>query len=225
MRFINCQIILERKEEFRDLGILVDHRFNFVQHIEQIISSARQCWGCIKSKSRNTFMLSTQKLLYTSFVRSKLEFGSVIWDPYQQIYQDDIESVQKSFLIYLLETNNLPRTTYRLSPYVERCALVKLDTLKKRRNDNNMLFAFDIFNNVMNDTRIATKFNRFRTDRILRFNRLLIVPTYLNDHLKYQPIVKMMNLVNEYCTLFDNISNKSAFKARLKQVTYNQTED
>lgn len=92
--------VVERKDEIRDLGIILDRRFNFGSHIETTTASARQMIGYIKRVSNGDFTIDTQRLLYLAYVRPKLEFGSVIWNPRQCIYKDDIESVQKQFVIY-----------------------------------------------------------------------------------------------------------------------------
>lgn len=92
---------VERKNEIRDLGVTLDQKFTFAAHIENITASARQMTGYIKRVSNGEFTVETHRILYMAYVRSKLEFGSVIWNPYQRVYRDDIESVQKQFVIHL----------------------------------------------------------------------------------------------------------------------------
>lgn len=75
--FINDHI-LERKTEIRDSGVLLDTKFTFIHHIEQITSSVRQMIGYIKRVSNGRFTIETKRILYLAYVRSKLEFASVI---------------------------------------------------------------------------------------------------------------------------------------------------
>lgn len=42
---------IERKDEIRDHGIILDQRFSFASHIKRITVSARQMIGCIKRVS------------------------------------------------------------------------------------------------------------------------------------------------------------------------------
>lgn len=120
---------IERKQEIRDLGVLLDRRFAFGHHIEQVTIKCRQIIECIKRYTNENFTKDTQRILYLAYVRSRLEFASTIWNPYVNIYIDDIESIQKQFVIYLLESRrNAP--SFRLSPYVDRCKLVGLQSLK-----------------------------------------------------------------------------------------------
>lgn len=69
--------VLERKDEIRDLGIILDQRFSFASHIEHITVSARQMIGYIKRVSNGKFTIETKRILYLAYVRSKLEFASV----------------------------------------------------------------------------------------------------------------------------------------------------
>lgn len=112
--------VIERVEEIRDLGVLTDKRFHFGNHMETMTIKCRQTVGCIKHFSNGNFTKETQRILYMAYVRSRLEFASTIWNPASQIYKDDIESIQKQFIIYLLESRN-NASSYRLAPYVDRC--------------------------------------------------------------------------------------------------------
>lgn len=155
-------------------------------------------------------------MLYTSYVRSKLEFGSVIWEPYQEVYCDDLESVQKNFLMYLLSgTNKI--WPHKLLPYEERCEKVGLDTFKNRRKQLNLIFAFDLFNNTMHDDNTAKKLVRAESNRVLRHEQLLLEDTRRNDYGYWQPIAKIKRLINENCDIFKKNLDKNSFKNTIKK--------
>lgn len=69
---------IERRDEVCDLGVTINQKFTLLTHIEKVLSKARQAMGFIKKISRYSFSLDTQKLLYTSYVRSRLECSVVI---------------------------------------------------------------------------------------------------------------------------------------------------
>nr|CAI5847968.1 unnamed protein product [Callosobruchus analis] len=66
--------ILSRQEQISDLCILFDQKMTFASHIENTVSSANKMLGFIIRNGRQ-FSISVLKLLYTSYVRSKLEYG------------------------------------------------------------------------------------------------------------------------------------------------------
>lgn len=211
---------IERKNEIRDLGLLVDNRMTFAAHIEQITTKARQSTGFIKWISKGQFNERTLKVLYTSYVRSKLEFAAVIWDPHSEIYKDDIESVQRQFVMYALgDTNRIP--PYRLAPYEERCAKLGLNTLVARRLEINIMAAYDVFNGVYGDRNIEIKLVKVKRNRVLRENRLLEETLYLSDYSYNQPIARITRLINEFAELMT--LSRSRFKVEIRKVIGERT--
>lgn len=96
--------------------------------LNKMTMKARQMIGCIKHFSNGNFTKETQRILSAA-----------------QIYIDHIESIQKQFVIHLLESRS-NATTYRLAPYEDRCKLLKLQSLEKRRTVEDAVLAFNIYN-------------------------------------------------------------------------------
>lgn len=205
---------ITRVEEMRDLGVLVDNRMDFVAHIENSIASARQMFGYIKWLSGGRFHYNTLKLLYTSYVRSKLEFAADIWDPFRANYKSEIESVQKQFLLFLLG-DNIHRPPYRIAPYVERCKLVQLQPLYTRRLIIKLSLAYEILMNEV-DPYISMKLMRANNSRrSLRHQNILIENTYRNDYSYNQPIACIIRLINQHSECFLNAQTKNVFKSSI----------
>lgn len=171
--------VIKTVEEVRDLGILIDRWFHFGHHIEQLTMKCRQLVGSIKHYSNGNFTLETQRILYLAYVRSRLEYASAIWNPMAKIYKDDIESIQKQFVIYLLDSRR-NSTSYRLAPYEDRCRQVKLQRLDLRRTVADAVLAFDIYKRNINDSSILSKFVPSESNYNLRGTtlRLLIKPRF-----------------------------------------------
>lgn len=188
---------VDRKSEVRDVGFLVDMRFQLIAHMERNVTKARQMMGYIKSISKGQFGERTLRVLFVSYVRSRLEFGSVIWDPHQLIYSDLIESVQKQFVIFALgDSNRIP--PYTLPPYESRCAKLRLDTLVLRRKEANLMIAYDLYNKIIDDPNIQRKLVRRTSFYTLRQNRVLDEDSHESDYGYYQPIARVIRAVNEY---------------------------
>lgn len=212
---------VERKDEIRDLGIILDRKFTFGAHIETITANARQMIGYIKHVSNGNFTIETQKILYLAYVRSKLEFGSVIWSPKQSIYRDDIESVQKQFVIYLLESRRRA-TSFRLAPYTERCKLLKIQSLEMRRSIFDALLAYDIFVRNVNDSFINSNIVMSQPSRRLRRVRLVDEPYYRCDYLRSQPIARIRRILSEHGHIIENcIRSRAMFKSKITELSSN----
>lgn len=219
---LNGQVIT-RVDEVRDLGVTIDARFKFTIHIQKIISAARQTIGFIKRISSERFDRSVLRLLFTAYVRSKLEFGSVIWDPYQQIYRNEIESVQKGFLIYLLGDEH--RSQFRMAPYHERARLVDLPSLSSRRLEMKIMMGHDILRGLIRDSGLDSKLVLHRPNRRLRSARLLDETVYQSDYLHWQPIAWIIRLLNQNADLYLNSNSKSDFRAAIRRSLYFSNED
>ncbi|CAG9795435.1 unnamed protein product [Diatraea saccharalis] len=96
---------LVRVDSIRDLGIIVDSKLSFKAHYDQIVKRAFRTLGFIIRISKPFNNPHTLKILFFSFVRSILEFGSVIWNPF---YKQDIARLEKvQFKFMKLEKCNI----------------------------------------------------------------------------------------------------------------------
>ena len=71
-----------------------------------------------------------------------MEYGSVVWNPYELGDIAQIESIQKQFLLYALRGLGWRTDTYSLPSYESRLKLINLETLEFRRFKTDVLFAF-----------------------------------------------------------------------------------
>ena len=86
---------LENVNHIKDLGVIIDNRLNFNEHINDKIKKANSMLGIIKRnfKYMDKFTFLT---LYKSLVRSHLEYAGSIWSPYKKGLIESIEKVQRS---------------------------------------------------------------------------------------------------------------------------------
>jgi len=215
--------IIERKDEIRDLGVQIDRKLHFGHHIELKTIQARRMIGCIKHFSNGNFTKETQKILYLAHVRPILEFASVIWSPYQEIYINDIESIQKQFIIYLLESRR-NATSYRLAPYIDRCKLLKIQPLVLRREVADAVFAYDVFKYNINDQFIISKFVRNEYFRENVNNQLLDVPFYSTDYSREQPIARLIRSINNFRIYVNINETKESFRSNVVKILLSHRE-
>jgi ribonucleases P/MRP protein subunit RPP40 len=95
---------LERVSVIRDLGVLMDSKLTFSEHVDVTVSNARQMLWFIMRVGRDFRDPYALKSLYVSLVRSKLEYASCVWMPYQNGCIARLESVQEQFILYEYES-------------------------------------------------------------------------------------------------------------------------
>lgn len=135
---------IERVNEIRDLGVILDKRLNFNAHIEYAINKSKAALQFVK---RQSYMFDSNiiKILYSAHVRSNIEFGCSIWSPHQNTQKAHTESLQKQILIYLSGDHlNRSNNNYVLPPYTERCIKFGFSTLARRRVNYAVLFVHAI---------------------------------------------------------------------------------
>jgi hypothetical protein len=103
---------LPRSNSVRDLGVVFDSRLSFTYHIASIVNSSFKSLGFVLRNSREFSDVDTLKLLYFTYVRSRLEYASIVWSPMYSIHISSLERVQRRFLkngVHMLTDSYPPR--------------------------------------------------------------------------------------------------------------------
>jgi hypothetical protein len=107
-----------------DLGILLDEKLTFKPHSDMVISKAIGFLGFVKGRAKEIDYDWVTKQIYIPYVRSRLEFGSIIWMPYTSDYIEKIESIQKQLLFFALRHQYNQHEYLRLSLYERRSKII-----------------------------------------------------------------------------------------------------
>ena len=126
---------LNRVAKVSDLGVTLDAQLNFIEHIGNISSKGFEQLGFVLRHSRD-FCSDTLKLLFLVFVRSHLEYCSVIWSPYYNSHINSIERIQSKFLIALSRKVGM----YTDLNYQSKCDALGLESLFIRRFQLDLMF-------------------------------------------------------------------------------------
>lgn len=207
---------LIKVEQIRDLGVLFSSDLSFVSHINQITNKAKSLLGFIKRNTRDFHDPYTLKSLYTSLVRSVLEYASVLWTPYYEVHSSKIESIQKQFLEYAFRRQ--PRNNadpFILPPYNERCNLIHLQSLSTRRQIAQKMFIFDILSSKIDSPELLQTCNFNTSRRRLRRQPLLEIQTCKNNYTHNEPIIRAMRTFNSTNDTFDFNQTRLQFKNTL----------
>ena len=124
----------------KDLGVFIDPDLNWRTHIAMKSLKARN----MASWVLRTFLTrdkETMMLLYTSFVRSHLEYCCPLWSPHLQCDIIQIEAVQRSFTSKIQGLRSMS--------YWERLKHLSLYSLQRRRERYMIIVVWKIYNNII----------------------------------------------------------------------------
>ena len=127
-------------ENIRDVGVLVDSRLSFHDHMNSIVSRghvpAEQIWRCFMCKDVYNLIKA-----FTTYVGPMLGYCSSVWSPVSPNLVNHVESVQRRF------TKRLPG--FRSLVYNERCARLGIERLELRRLHADLTMCFKIVHGLM----------------------------------------------------------------------------
>ena len=120
----------------KDLGVQVDDGLKFREHAASAVAKATQLLAVIR-KSFSLINEVTLPILFKTLVRPHLEYGNLVWGPFNRADQRLVERVQRR-ATRLVES-------IRHKPYVERLQELKMPSLYYRRRRGDMIFAYQLF--------------------------------------------------------------------------------
>lgn len=201
---------LQCVDQFNDLGVLFDKKLTFIPHIDSIALKGFKMLGFIKRQTYHMNDLKAISLLYCSYVRSILEYNSIIWSPSYQCHIDKLERVQNKFLGYYLFRYGFP---YKDVPYLTRLQLVGMSSLQLRRNNACIFFLYKLFNNIINCPELLEYFRIRVPNRPTRLVQFFDVPRHRTNYGLCEIVTRISILYNTYyqhCDLFG--SSYSTFR-------------
>jgi hypothetical protein len=139
---------LQREKTIRDLGVTFDTKLTFNKHVDEICRKAKQMLGFILRAGKFFKNATTFKTLYTSLVRSHLEYASTIWCPHTNQQILEIEKIQHRFLRFLSAKFH-GRKSDENCDYAETQRKLNLDSLEKRRTLADIKFITKAFNGII----------------------------------------------------------------------------
>lgn len=202
-------IPLARVNQIRDLGIIFDSKLSFCNHVNSIVSKASRALGFICRSLRNFTNIHTHKLLYYTYVRSSLEYGSVVWNPYYDSHTNTIESIQRKFTRILCYKFNIPRGTYET-----RLTALMMISLRNRRLYFDELFLYKIITERVS-VNLPNQFNFHVPFRITRYTPTFYLPSVATNVEFYSIILRLKRQHNESFSNIDLICNSISRTKRL----------
>ena len=132
----------------RDLGVWLDTKLTFAEHINLTVSKANRALG-VMIRSLQTGQaaggLRVEPILaaYLGNIRSVLEYGCVIWGGAAKTHLERLDKIQHKFLIWLSTKTCTSQPPHSLA-YKDLLASFNVTSLANRRFQYDTLFAHKI---------------------------------------------------------------------------------
>jgi MFS-type transporter involved in bile tolerance (Atg22 family) len=94
-----CQSSLARTDSIKDLGIFLDSKLQFHDHVNHVFShcTSIKLLGLVRSITFTSSPLDCMHKLHIVLIRSKLEYASVVWNSITSTDASKLERIQRSF--------------------------------------------------------------------------------------------------------------------------------
>ena len=192
---------IPRVFDIKDLGVTFTASFSFTKHINIVTGKSFRFLGFIKRSMKSFKDPAVLFSLYNSYIRSKLEYCSVIWSPSARCLSDKIERVQKKFLNFVCFQCNLNVSM----SYEEKCHYFNVQMLSSRRNVSEVVFVNKIFNNKIDCSSILEDISFYVPSRHLRQRDMFYTRGRINLR-KQSPLQRAQAQVNmSNLDVFDNV--------------------
>ena len=131
----------------KDLGIWTGEDSSFEGHIEYLVQSSKIRTGMLlRLKVFKTRKPELWIKMFNSYVRSRLEYCSLVWNPWKKEDIDKLERVQKNFTSKIKGLENLN--------YHQRLKRLRMYSLERRRERYLIINAWqqieDVKENILN---------------------------------------------------------------------------
>ena len=129
-------VAIDETTTHKHLGVILSEDLSWKDHIEYVATSAGKCLDVLNALK---YKLDRQTLenLYVAFIRSKLEYASIVWDNCTEDLSDLVESVQ--YRAGKIISGAIARTSHNLL-YAE----LGWESLKARRQKQRLKLMYKI---------------------------------------------------------------------------------
>jgi hypothetical protein len=209
-------VALNRVTNFTDLGIIVNNKLTWEEHVQYCIKRANQRLGLIKRFTGYTCNIDLKLLLYTSLVRPLVEFSSQVWMCKTVKLTKNLESIQRRASKYILNDFE--------SNYTNRLIKLNILPLVYRREYLDLIFYYNslydiidvnmnIFPMMLNHVNVIT---RLQHDNMLLTNTN--VKYLVHDQFYTRRIVRLWNCLPSKIRKIPltEMGNNTSFKRELK---------
>ena len=194
---------LERVRVMRDLGVLLDEKLTFSDHVEATIRKANRALGLMMrtfqtgKNGRSLREINRKAVIatYCANVRSILEYASVVWNGAAATHLKRVERVQQKFLMWLSGRCREPGVSYE---YESMLAHFNFASLAARRDQHDIMFIRNVHYHVIDSSYLLERFPLSVPPRSLRNMTLFSVPYARVNTVKSSPFCRIPKSCNSF---------------------------
>ena len=195
-------LILSPAESISDLGVLFDSKLTFKNHIFSMVSKAQKHLGMTLRACSHFKNTSTFNALYFAYVRSVIEYASVVWNCNGAVgLTNMIEKVQNRFLRYLYFK------AHNQYPHYMHCPIKSADLRKEfnltelsvRRTISDQLFLYKLLYGKIDDIGTLSEITLHVPPRATRSKVVFQLPLIKQNTRAVSPLIRIMrshNIIN-----------------------------
>ena len=198
--------VLEHVDEIRDLGVILDTKLTFGPHVNQAVVKANRALGVlIRSYQRaipgGNLNVSSVLTSYFAYVRSNMEYCSVIWNGAAAVHADRLSRIEHKFLMWL---NAHCRYRSPSLSYVDLLNHFKLTSVSARRSQHDLMFIRNVFMGKISSASLLQAFSISVPCRTTRqqASTLLNVPFSRVNATKNGLFVRLPSQLNQFLESF-----------------------
>lgn len=204
-------ITLSRPDTVKDLGVIFDGKLSFNLHVNAIVKASYKNLGFVLRNSFRFTDVNVLMLLFNAFVKSKLEYAALIWQPGYNTYTECLENVQRRFLKFL---------SFKLdgqypaigTPQVQLLNRFSMLSLQNRRKSQSLIFLRKLLTNKIDCSEILKQLIFYIPRNETRFQHTFYLTTPRTNVLKFSPLYFMCQNCNEFPNIDIFNSNYNTLK-------------
>ena len=179
---------IEIVDSYKSLGVHLSSDLKWDLNTSKIVQNANIRMKILHTAAKFTSNISDLKLIYNSYIRSVLEYGSKVWhSSLTEQNKNDIERLQRCSVKIILKNN--------YQSYEEALKLLNMETLDQRREKLNLTFAKKCLkiDNMKALFPFQVKEHDMKTRKILKYK----VIKAKTERYKRSSVIYMQKLLNK----------------------------
>ena len=156
-------VTLERVQVMRDLGVMLEEKLTFGEHVDYAVRKANRALGLLirtlqTGKNGRYPKTANQRALLSAYyanVRSILEYGSVVWGGAAESHIQRMERVQEKFLVWVCARCRVHGMSLS---YQDLAAHFGVSTLRARMQQHDLVFLRNVHRHRICSSFLVDKF-------------------------------------------------------------------